>query len=138
MGRGSACILCSPENGTPIFKELKQVPSFIEQVLFLLKESIFEGKLKLAKQYFEKGDHKKAAALVTELKKIKNTTELKDLEKELTRFINSAYDKCFDRAVAFFKRKQYYKAKINIIQARQYKNTFELKILEDTVDRHLR
>jgi len=23
-GRGSACILCSPENGTPIFQELKQ------------------------------------------------------------------------------------------------------------------
>jgi serine/threonine protein kinase len=121
-----------------IERAVKQVPSFIEQLLSLLKESIYQEKLKLAKQYFEKGDHKKARTLVTELKKIKKTKELTDLEKKLTRFINSEYNKCFNRALAFFKRKQYYNAKINIIQARQYKTTLELKILEDTVDSHLR
>lgn len=121
-----------------IEKFVKQVPSFIEQVLLLLNESIFQEKLKMAQQFFEQGFNKKAGALVTELKKIKNTKELTELEKKLTEFINSEYTRYFIRAKAFFKRKHYYKAKINIIQAKEYKNTLELKMLEEFVDRHLK
>jgi hypothetical protein len=122
----------------PIEIFVKQAPSFIEQVLLLLKDSIFQEKLKLAQQYFEQGFNKKAVELSTELKKIKNTKELTELEKKLTKFIKSEYNRYFNRALYFFKRKQYRNAKINIIQAKEYKNTLELRHLEENVDRHLR
>ncbi len=122
----------------PIEMVVKQASLFIEPVLLLLKESIFKEKLKLAAQYFEEGYHKKAKALVTKLKKIKNTRELTALEKELTEFINSEFNKYFNGALDFFKRKQYRYAKIYIIQARQYKDTLELKMLEENVNSHLK
>lgn len=122
----------------PIEMVVKQASSFIEPILLLLKESIFQKKLKLAQQYFEQGYHKKAKALVAQLKKIKNTRELTELEKKLTEFINSEFNKYFNRALAFFKRKQYSHAKINIIRAREYKNTLELKVLEDVINSHLK
>ena len=100
--------------------------------------NIFQEKLKLAQQYFEQGFNKKAVVLVTELKKIKNTKELTELENKLTKFINSEYTRYFKRALVFYKRRQYRNAKINIIQAKEYKTTLELKVLEDSVDSRLK
>lgn len=98
-----------------------------------IKDKEYQQHLALAEVYFKEGKIEKAREKLNQAKNIKETDEVRVLEKQMDDYLaakkQEEFNQYFSRAKDFYKKGNYSKAKENIASARKVKTTAELESL---------
>jgi len=98
-----------------------------------IKDKEYQQHLALAEVYFKEGKIEKAREKLNQAKNIKETDEVRVLEKQMDDYLaakkQEEFNQYFSRAKEFYKKGNYSKAKENIASARKVKTTAELESL---------
>ncbi|MGE5343775.1 MAG: serine/threonine protein kinase [Candidatus Omnitrophota bacterium] len=97
----------------------------------------FQQKYNLILHFIENKRLENAERLLKDLKKIKVTQEVNELEEKI-RLLNLEFKQYMDQIYASIKKKDFQRAKMALIQAKKIKITDELSTLEDSIDSNLR
>jgi serine/threonine protein kinase len=98
-----------------------------------IKDKEYQQHLALAEVYFKEKKIEKAREKLNQAKNIKDTDEVRVLEKQMDDYLaakkQEEFNRYFSRAKDFYKKGNYSKAKENIASARKVKTTAELESL---------
>ena len=98
-----------------------------------IKDKEYQQHLALAEVYFKEGKIDKAQEKLNQARNIKDTEDVKSLEKQINVYLEEKkqeeFNRYFSQAKDFYKKGNYSKAKENIAAARKVKTTAELESL---------
>jgi serine/threonine protein kinase len=98
-----------------------------------IKDKEYQQHLALAEVYFKEGKIEKAREKLNQARNIKETDEVKTLQKQINDYLaekkQQEFNRYFSLAKDFYKKSNYTKAKENIARARKIKTTAQLESL---------